>query len=199
VLQDTGRDEPAVPVWNVANALTLLRVLLVPVFAWLYLEGGTAARVAAAAVFAAAALTDRLDGHVARTRGLVTDFGKIADPIADKALTITALVLLSADGVIGWWVTVVIVVREVGITVLRFALVRREVIPASPGGKLKTVLQLVAIGMLLVPWEALLPDVAAGVVLAGAYVILAAAVVVTVVTGADYVVRAWRIDRASRP
>lgn len=182
--------------WNIANVLTVARVLLVPVFAWLYVAGSTPARLGAVAVFAVAALTDRLDGHLARTRGLVTDFGKIADPIADKALTMTALVLLSADGVVPWWATVVIIVRELGITVLRFALVRHAVIAASPGGKLKTVLQIVAIAILLVPWAAILPAALADAVLVVAYVVLAGAVLVTVVTGVDYVVRAVRIARA---
>lgn len=195
--QDIG-GEARVPVWNIANVLTVSRVALVPVFVWLYLMDTTPARLGALAVFALAAVTDKVDGHLARTRGLVTDFGKIADPIADKALTLTAFALLSLDGVIPWWVTVLIVVRELGVTVLRFVLVRRTVIAASSGGKLKTVLQIVAIVMLLVPWDALLPAALAAVVLVAAYVVLAAAAAVTVITGADYAVRAWRISRAAR-
>lgn len=195
--QDIG-GEARVPVWNIANVLTVSRVALVPVFVWLYLMDTTPARLGALAVFALAAVTDKVDGHLARTRGLVTDFGKIADPIADKALTLTAFALLSLDGVIPWWVTVLIVVRELGVTVLRFVLVRRTVIAASSGGKLKTVLQIVAIVMLLVPWDALLPAALAAVMLVAAYVVLAAAAAVTVITGADYAVRAWRISRAAR-
>lgn len=195
--QDIG-GEARVPVWNIANVLTVSRVALVPVFVWLYLMNTTPARLGALAVFVLAAVTDKVDGHLARTRGLVTDFGKIADPIADKALTLTAFALLSLDGVIPWWVTVLIVVRELGVTVLRFVLVRRTVIAASSGGKLKTVLQIVAIVMLLVPWDALLPAALATVVLVAAYVVLAAATAVTVITGADYAVRAWRISRAAR-
>lgn len=195
--QDIG-GEARVPVWNIANVLTVSRVALVPVFAWLYLLDTTPARLAAVAVFGLAAVTDKVDGHLARTRGLVTDFGKIADPIADKALTLTAFALLSLDGVIPWWVTALIVVRELGVTVLRFVLVRRTVIAASSGGKIKTVLQIVAIVMLLMPWESLLPAALATVVLVAAYVVLAAAVAVTVITGGDYAVRAWRISRAAR-
>lgn len=187
---------PGVPVWNIANAVTVARVALVPVFAWLFLIGTTPSRVGAAAVFVLAAVTDRLDGYLARSRGLVTDFGKIADPIADKALTMTALVLLSAADVVPWWVTIVIIVRELGITLLRFVMVRRAVMAASSGGKLKTVLQLTFIAMLLVPWAELVPAaLAAGIDLAARLVMLAA-VVVTVVTGLDYVRKAIRIARS---
>ena len=130
--------------WNVANALTALRLALVPVFGWLLLGepgGSTGGRLVAAAVFVVAGLTDRFDGELARRRGLVTDLGKIADPIADKALIGTALVGLSLLGELPWWVTVVVLVREIGITLLRFAVIRRAVMPAGRGGKVKTALQ----------------------------------------------------------
>ncbi|HEY3201681.1 MAG TPA: CDP-alcohol phosphatidyltransferase family protein, partial [Actinomycetes bacterium] len=110
-------------VWNIANALTVLRLLLVPVFAvFLFHDDGndTGWRVAAFLTFVVASMTDRFDGDLARRRGLITDFGKIADPIADKALTGTALVGLSALGELPWWVTVVVLVREIGVTLLRF-------------------------------------------------------------------------------
>lgn len=194
---DTGSVVPSAPLWNIANIVTMARIVLVPVFAALYLVGTTSAQLGAAAVFVVAALTDRVDGYLARSRGLVTDFGKIADPIADKALTMTALVLLSAEDVVPWWVTIVIIVRELGITALRFVLVRRAVIPASSGGKLKTVLQLVFIAMLLVPWAAIVPAGLATVVDVAARVVMAAAVIVTVVTGVDYVRKAIRISRAA--
>lgn len=184
-----------VPLWNLANVLTMARVALVPVFAVLMFGDSTAARVAAAVVFLIAAATDKLDGHIARSRGLVTDFGKIADPIADKALVITALVLLWAEGTIPWWVPVTIIVRELGITLLRFVMVRRAVMAASSGGKLKTVLQIVFITSYLIPWESLLTAAAADVVLLVTWWVMLLAVVVTVVTGADYVVRAVRIAR----
>jgi CDP-diacylglycerol--glycerol-3-phosphate 3-phosphatidyltransferase len=190
---------PHAPVWNIANVVTMSRVAMVPVFAWLYLGGTTGMRVAAAAVFVLAAVSDRLDGHLARSRNLITDFGKIADPIADKALTITALVLLSADGLVPWWVTIVIIVRELGITLLRFVLVRRSVIAASSGGKLKTVLQLVFLAMLIVPWQDILPAVLADVIVVAALVVMYAAVLVTVVTGIQYVLDAMRISRSAGP
>ena len=176
---------------NIANGLTLLRLLLVPVFAYaLFQEDGqdTGWRVVACVIFAVASFTDRLDGGPARRRGLVTALGKVADPIADKALTGTALVGLSALGLLPWWVTVVILVREVGVTLLRFWVIRHGVIPASRGGKLKTLLQSVAIGLYLLPLEDALATVGA--------VTMGAAVVVTVVTGADYVFRALALRRA---
>jgi CDP-diacylglycerol--glycerol-3-phosphate 3-phosphatidyltransferase len=176
---------------NIANGLTLLRLLLVPVFAYAQVqEDGqdTAWRVAAFVIFAVASITDRLDGDLARRRGLVTELGKLADPIADKALTGTALVGLSALGLLPWWVTVVILVREVGVTLLRFWVIRHGVIPASRGGKLKTLLQSVAIGLYLLPLEDALATAAA--------VAMGAAVVVTVVTGVDYVARALALRRA---
>ncbi len=187
---------PHVPLWNLANVLTMVRVALVPVFAVLMLGDSTAARVAATVVFLVAAATDKLDGHIARSRGLVTNFGKIADPIADKALVIAALVLLWAEGTIPWWVPVIIIVRELGITALRFVMVRRAVMAASNGGKLKTVLQIVFITAYLIPWESLLPQAAADVLLVCAWWVMLLAVLVTVVTGLDYVVRAVRIAQA---
>jgi CDP-diacylglycerol--glycerol-3-phosphate 3-phosphatidyltransferase len=183
---------PRAGTWNIANGLTMLRLALVPVFAALLLHGdGDSAgwRIAATAVFAVASFTDRIDGDLARKRGLVTPFGQVADPIADKALTGTALVGLSILDLLPWWVTVVVLVREIGVTVLRLVVIRHGVIPASRGGKLKTLLQALAIGLLLLPLEGWLHDVA--------LVVMAAAVVVTLVTGADYVVRAIRLRRGS--
>jgi CDP-diacylglycerol--glycerol-3-phosphate 3-phosphatidyltransferase len=197
VTPPADKGAPHAPVWNIANVVTMSRVAMVPVFAWLYLGGTTGMRVAAAAVFVLAAVSDRLDGYLARSRNLITDFGKIADPIADKALTITALVLLSADGLVPWWVTIVIIVRELGITLLRFVLVRRSVIAASSGGKLKTVLQLVFLAMLIVPWQDLLPAVLADVIVVAALVVMYAAVLVTVATGIQYVLDAMRISRSA--
>ncbi|RKS74898.1 CDP-diacylglycerol--glycerol-3-phosphate 3-phosphatidyltransferase [Actinomadura pelletieri DSM 43383] len=182
-----SHDPPPAGVWNVANALTIVRIALVPVFVWLFFLDGTGWRLAAFAVFAVASITDKIDGDIARARGLVTDFGKIADPIADKALTGGALVSLSVMGELWWWVTAAIMVREIGVTVLRFVVIRRGVIPASKGGKLKTMLQVVAIGLYILP----------GPLDPLRWVTMGAAVVVTVVTGVDYVVRAWRMWNAS--
>ena len=111
---------------NVANVLTMVRIVLVPVFVACLLAGGTAWRLAALAIFCVASLTDLLDGRLARSRGLVTDFGKIADPVADKALTGAALICLSALGELPWWVTGVIMFRELGVTVLRLVVIRRR-------------------------------------------------------------------------
>lgn len=192
-MSEPGRTLPvAPPVVNLANGLTLLRLALVPVFAGALLaEGGdsTGWRVVATVVFLLASFTDRVDGQIARSRGLVTAFGTVADPIADKALMITALGGLSALGELSWWVTVVIAVREVGVTLLRFWVIRHGVIPASRGGKAKTALQGLAITLYLLP----LSGVAAGV----AATVMGAAVLVTVVTGADYVWRALHLRRTS--
>jgi CDP-diacylglycerol---glycerol-3-phosphate 3-phosphatidyltransferase len=180
-----------VSVVNIANVITVVRLLLVPVFLWLLFTDGTWWRVAALLVFGVASVTDRVDGELARRRNLVTDFGKIADPIADKALTGSALIGLSLLGDLWWWVTVVILVRELGITLLRFLVIRYGVISASRGGKLKTMLQVIAIGLYLMP----------GPIDPLRWVTMGAAVLVTVVTGLDYVVKAWRLwadGRASR-
>ena len=174
--------------WNIANALTVARIVMVPVFGWLLLHGGGQApawRWWALLVFVVAMATDRLDGELARSRGLITDFGKLADPIADKALTGMAFIGLSLIGQLWWWVTVLVLVREIGITVLRFVVIRYGVMPASRGGKIKTVLQAVALSMLLAP--------IGGVWLWLSGAVMAAAVVVTVVTGVDYVLQARRL------
>ena len=176
----------------------MLRLLLVPVFIWLALLPGDRARLAAVVVFVVAAFTDRLDGQLARSWGLVTSFGKIADPIADKALTLSAFVLLSVNQRLWWWVTILIVVRELGITVMRFFMLRRAVMAASRGGKIKTTLQMVGLVGLLTPWSMLLlPAGPAAFLTKTAYVIVAAALIVTVVTGLDYVREAMRLSRQS--
>jgi CDP-diacylglycerol--glycerol-3-phosphate 3-phosphatidyltransferase len=183
---------PAVSAWNIANALTVLRLVLVPVFLVLLVHDDghdDAWRVLAFVVFAVASVTDRVDGEIARRRGIVTDFGKIADPIADKALIGAALVGLSLLGELAWWVTVVVLVREIGVTLLRFFVIRHGVMPASRGGKVKTMLQAVGIGLLVLPLGGVLHSVA--------LLIMYVAVVVTVVTGVDYVARAVRLRRTS--
>jgi CDP-diacylglycerol--glycerol-3-phosphate 3-phosphatidyltransferase len=170
---------------NIANALTVLRFGLVPVFVAALVAGGPGWRTVAFAVFVAASFTDLLDGKIARQRGLITDFGKIADPIADKALTGAALVTLSVQGTLAWWVTAVILFREVAVTGLRFWVIHRGVIAASRGGKLKTLLQVVAIALFVLPGPpALVRDL-----------LMDAAVVVTLATGVDYAGRAIRLRR----
>ena len=183
----TDQTRPAVDAapsnWNLPNALTVLRILGVPVFLWLLLrEGGDDAswRWWAFGVFALLMITDRLDGELARRNNLITDFGKIADPIADKALMIGALVGLNVIGVLPWWVTVIIVVRELGITVWRMVLLRQgKVVPASKGGKLKTVLQTLAVGLFIMPVSWLFWP---------AWIVMIAAIAVTVWTGVQYLV-----------
>jgi len=183
---------PQAGVRNLANALTVARLVMVPIFVVLLLSasgdhGGL--RLAATAVFVLASLTDRFDGEVARRRGTVTDFGKIADPIADKALTGAALISLSSIGDLPWWVTVVILAREIGITLLRFWVIRRGVLAASRGGKVKTLLQVVAIGLYLLPLTGAMASLRA--------YLMGAAVIITLVTGVDYVARAIRLRRAT--
>ncbi len=186
-----------VPVVNIANALTVVRLVLVPVFIVMVLRGNDMGMLVATAVFTVAALTDKLDGYLARRLNLITNFGKLADPIADKALTMSALVLLSYLGQLWWWVTIVIIVRELGITFMRMAMVRKgAVMAASKGGKLKTTLQMVAIIGLLMPWQLFLPDTIAGCLIATAFCIMMVALLVTVVTGIDYVQQAITLNRA---
>jgi CDP-diacylglycerol--glycerol-3-phosphate 3-phosphatidyltransferase len=177
---------PALPgVVNVANALTVLRLVMVPFFVAFLVVGGTEGRVVAFVLFVVASVTDLLDGRLARRRGLITDFGKIADPVADKALTGAAFITLSALGELSWWVTAVILIREIGITALRMRVIRRNVIAASRGGKLKTLLQVIAISLYILPGSfGLVRPLTMG-----------AAVAVTLITGAEYVIRA----RAARP
>lgn len=181
---------------NLANIITIVRILLAPVFVvLLVLDGGADGplRIAAALLFMVAIATDGVDGMLARRRNLVTDLGILLDPIADKLLTGAALVMLAVLAELPWWVVVVILVREWGITVFRFLMLRDRVIPASRGGKLKTVVQAVAISLALLPlWN-----------LVGEWVhvvntvLMSAAVVLTVVTGIDYLVQAWRQNRAA--
>jgi CDP-diacylglycerol--glycerol-3-phosphate 3-phosphatidyltransferase len=182
-------------VWNLPNVLTMLRIALVPFFVWFLIldapgldsEAGPW-RWAAAAAFAVAIYTDKLDGDIARSRNLITDFGKIADPIADKLLIGSALVMLSVLGELPWWVTLVILVREWGITALRFFVIRYGVIPASRGGKLKTVVQTAAIFLYLLPLAAIAPWLGWA-----AFAVMMVAVLITVWTGVEYVVEALRL------
>ena len=186
--------EPAsgIGVVNIANALTVFRLLLVPVFLVLMFTGGghqDSWRYAATAAFAVASFTDRIDGELARRRGLITDFGKLADPIADKVLVGAALVSLSWLGDLPWWVTVVLLARELGVTGLRFWVIRRGVIPASRGGKIKTFLQGVALGLYILPLT--------GPAATLRWWVLAVALVITLATAVDYVSRALALRRAT--
>ncbi|WP_236831487.1 CDP-diacylglycerol--glycerol-3-phosphate 3-phosphatidyltransferase [Blastococcus sp. KM273128] len=196
-MTDVAPDPAATPpqsvrLVNVPNALTVLRLAVVPVFAVLLLHDDSlddASRYWATLVFGLAILTDRYDGLIARRTGQVTEFGKLADPIADKALTGTALIGLSVLALLPWWVTAVILVREVGVTLLRFWVIRDGVIAASRGGKAKTVLQSLAIGLYILPLS--------GALATTRWWVMAAAVLLTVVTGLDYVYRAVTLRQTS--
>jgi len=184
----SGEVQPSL--WNIPNLLTMLRLLIVPVFAALLLADGghdPKWRSVAWATFALAMITDLFDGELARRMNLVSDFGKIADPIADKAIMGTALVALSALGDLAWWVTVVILVREIGITLMRFWVIRIGVIPASKGGKLKTLTQGIAVGMYVL--------VLTGPLATARAWLMALAVILTVVTGLDYIRQAVVLRR----
>ncbi len=177
---------------TVANGLTLLRIVLVPVFVVLVVVSGMTSpgyRIAAAFAFGVASLTDFVDGYLARAMNQVTPFGQLADPIADKALTGAALVMLSIYDRLPWWVTIVIMAREVGVTLLRLWVIRHGVIPASRGGKVKTVLLIAAITWYLWPF-------AGGLAAVGPW-IMGIATFVTVATGVDYVLRALRVRAAA--
>ncbi|MEO7374484.1 MAG: CDP-diacylglycerol--glycerol-3-phosphate 3-phosphatidyltransferase [Terrimesophilobacter sp.] len=191
-----GGDTPASN-GNVANIITVVRILLAPLFIWMLLaDAGELGllRYFAAALFIVAIATDSVDGLLARRQNLVTNVGKLLDPIADKVLTGGALVALSLLGELWWWVTIVILVRELGITAFRFAVLRNRVIAASPGGKLKTVVQSVAISLYLVPLWVFLGDWMHWV----NGVVMGAALVLTVITGIDYLLKAFRIGRPGR-
>lgn len=176
--------------WNPANLLTMLRIVIVPGFVALMLLGGghdPKWRSGAWAAFGVAMITDFFDGQLARRWDLVSDFGKIADPIADKAIMGAALLTLSALGDVWWWITVVILVREIGVTLLRLWVIRFGVIAASRGGKLKTLAQGVAVGMYVLMLTGPLAEIRA--------VIMGVAVALTIVTGFDYVRQAWVLRR----
>ena len=182
------------PEWNLPNLLTLARVALVPMLGWLlYTSRGEVYSTAATAVFVIAAMTDFVDGNLARKRGLITAFGELWDPIADKALTGMALIGLSALHEVPWWVTITIMTREIGITWMRFAVIDDGVVPASRGGKVKTTVQMVALIMMLMsPAVAVwLPGSFAATWHNTAVAAVFLALAVTVATGIDYIV-GWR-------
>ncbi len=206
--QPDPAEQPAkVSNWNLPNALTTLRIVLVPFFAAaLLVDGGESItwRVVAWVIFAVAMITDKVDGDIARARGLVTNFGKIADPIADKAITGMALIALSIAGDVWWWVTIVVLLREWSVTLLRLSILRHVVIAAAQSGKIKTTLQAGALGVLILP----LPHGAAHggafdrfgtpgeVLFYGGQVLLAGAVAMTLWSGYEFFRDVWR-QRAS--
>jgi len=192
-----SRGETPASAGNVANIVTVVRILLAPVFVWLLIADGGAGGVlrwVATGMFVLAIGTDAVDGFLARSRNLVTDQGKLLDPIADKILIGGALVALSVLGELPWWVTGVILLREVGITVWRLVALRDRVIPAGLLGKVKTWAQAVATGFALAPLPALLGEWMNVVNL----VLMSAAVVLTVVSGVEYLWQAWRAGREKK-
>lgn len=151
---------PAVPLWNIANILTMIRCVMVPLFivvAVLY-ETSVPGRFVIGAIFVIAMVTDFLDGHLARSRNLITDFGKIMDPIADKGMTGAAFVMLSVWDYVPWWITILILVREFGITIMRFTILRYGALPANLSGKAKTMMQSIAITFCLLPFDLWWPN-----------------------------------------
>jgi CDP-diacylglycerol--glycerol-3-phosphate 3-phosphatidyltransferase len=179
---------------NIANIITVVRIFMAPVFVWLLLDDNHALgllRYVAAGLFVVAIVTDSLDGYLARRQNLVTDFGKIVDPIADKVLIGGALVALSILGELWWWVTIVILIREFGITIFRFIVIRRNVIPAVASGKLKTVFQAVAISLFLFPLWTIFGEWVHWV----NWVFMAIAFALTVISGIDFVVKYIRANR----
>ena len=185
--------------WNLPNALTVLRILMVPVFGWMLLAHPDEAgwRWATTGVFVLAMATDFADGYLARSRNLITSFGKLMDPIADKALTGMAFIGLSIIGELWWWVTALILLREWGITVMRFFILKYGVMAANRGGKLKTMTQSAALVLYLLP----LPALAAGLSVGSAFEVLswllmAAALALTLLTGLDYLREAARLRRS---
>jgi CDP-diacylglycerol--glycerol-3-phosphate 3-phosphatidyltransferase len=196
--------------FNVPNALTTLRILMVPFFGWALLQDGGDSitwRIVAFLIFAAAMITDKIDGDLARKHNLITNFGKIADPIADKAITGMAFIGLSIVGDIWWWVTIVVLLREWSVTLLRLSILKQVVIAASSSGKLKTTLQAVALGGLTLP----LPHgdahgsafdvfgVVGEVLFYVSQVALVGAVAMTLWSGYEFFRDVWRQRDALRP
>ena len=187
-------------IWNLPNVLTMVRLVLVPIFIILVLNGSVGAMWAALVVFVVAACTDLYDGKIARERGIVTDWGKIWDPIADKALTLGAFVVLSIAGLVPWWFTVVVAARELGITWMRSRLLKRGiVVAANSGGKAKTVSQMFLIVFLVFPWDSVwgvsnaLFDVTGLAVVR--WVLIAIALFLTVWSGLQYVVATAKMKK----
>ena len=186
--------EGPVSAGNLANVITVLRIAMAPVVLWLLIvddgEWGTW-RIVAAVLFLFAISTDGVDGALARRRNLITNAGIILDPVADKALTGAAFIGLALLSELPWWVVIVVLGREILITLFRLIMLPKRVIPASRGGKAKTLSQAIALGSWLTPtwlvlgeWVLVLNDYLMGI-----------AVILTVVTGVDYLVRGVRAPR----
>ena len=189
--------------FNLPNVLTTLRIVMVPFFGWALLQDGGDSvtwRLVACAIFVAAMITDKIDGDLARKHNLVTNFGKIADPIADKALTGMAFIGLSLIGEIWWWVTILVLLREWSVTLMRLSVAKHVVLAANSSGKLKTMLQAVALGLLILPLREVegALEVPALVVWWIAIVLLAAAVAMTMYSGYEFFRDAFKQRRHHR-
>ncbi len=188
---------PQAPLFNIANILTMLRLVLVPVFIAVYWMDTPTRSGIAFVVFAFAAATDKLDGYLARKHNLITDFGKLADSIADKALISAALIMLSWHGHLWWWVTVLMIGRELAITLMRMYMVKVEVMAAGWTGKVKMVFQSLGIGGLLIPWASFLPGGFATFFIWASYALVGVALVLSIVSAVEYVRDAQRLSRQS--
>jgi len=179
--------------YNLPNAITVVRILLVPVFVWLTLKFGVGQLTSwwGVLVFVLAISTDGVDGAIARRKGLITNLGKILDPIADKALTGAGFILLGYYGMLPWWAVALVLLREWGITVWRLSIARKLVVPANSGGKLKTVLQSIAIPLMLSPLASSFEWISVAATL-----LTWVTVVITVVTGVQYLVAIYGGNRA---
>ncbi len=189
--------------WNVPNALTTLRIVMVPFFGWALLHDGgdsNAWRWVAWALFVVAMITDKVDGDLARKHNLITNFGKIADPIADKAMTGMAFIGLSIIGELWWWVTIVVLIRELGVTIARLSIAKHVVIAASQSGKLKTLTQVFALGGFIGPFKHLsgVWEVPGDVVWWVSAVLMGVAVVLTITSGLEFARDAVKQRRAAR-
>lgn len=180
-------------IFNLPNIITMARILCVPFFIWslFAIDADSQGRWFSTAIFIVIMASDGIDGAIARRRGLITNFGKLLDPIADKALLGGALVSLSLLNEFSWWVTAIILLRELGITAYRFVVIRRGVIAASSGGKIKTVLQSVLIGSLTSPLEFMFAPWYINFESALTIVVL----LITVGTGLQYLLAANRAGR----
>lgn len=179
------------------NAITIARILCAPVFLWMLLaDGGAdgALRWWAAVLFIVAIASDGIDGYIARRYEIVTDLGKLLDPIADKVLTGFAFIGLSILGELPWWVTILVLVREIGVTVHRLVVASDHVVAAAWMGKLKTLAQAVALSFALLPLATVVGDWINWVNIVTMWI----AVILTVASGLDYVLTEWRGSRKAR-
>jgi CDP-diacylglycerol--glycerol-3-phosphate 3-phosphatidyltransferase len=177
--------------WNVPNALTTLRIVMAPFLAFALLHDGgedLTWRWIAYGLFVVAMVTDKIDGDLARKHDLITNFGKIADPIADKAITGIAFIGLSIIYPVMWWITVPVLIREWGVTFARLSIAKQVVMPANQSGKVKTMAQALALGGLIAPFHYLdgAWDVPGDVVWWIAVVLMGVAVVLTMTSGYEF-------------